>query len=110
MTEERRFRIKEIKKYDTDLTQNKKGIIFSCVLVACAALCHYCEYTTGNIIGHEGLMYSCGYLLHSINIVSCLSENNKLSKKIEQLKEDLGPLYEQYLNEYNQEVNKGRSR
>lgn len=115
MTEEkeRRFKIKQIEKYNGELDDRKRRIISSCLLIAGCALCQYGDYYKGyasDALELRNLVYGCGYLLHSINLADALIGKNKIKQKIEQLKEEFGPLYEQYLEEYNQEVNRGRGR
>ena len=106
MIEERRFKIQEIKKYEDDLTNSQNRMISCYLLISSTILLH-------NSSKHgypANLIFILAYIVHSINWIGAFKDRKKYVKKIEELKEEFGPLYEQYLEEYNQEVDRGRSR
>lgn len=106
MTEGRRFKIEEIKKYESKVSGSSDRMLSSYLLISGAILLH-----NSSELGYPAnLIYILVYIIHTMNWVDAFRDKKKYVKKIEELKEEFGPLYEQYLEEYEQEENRGRGR
>lgn len=106
MTEGRRFKIEEIKKYESKVSGSSDRMLSSYLLISGAILLH-----NSSELGYPAnLIYILAYIIHTMNWVDAFRDRKKYVKKIEELKEEFGPLYEQYLEEYDQEENRGRGR
>lgn len=106
MTEERRFKIEEIEKYKNKVDNSKDRMLSSYLLISGAILLH----NSSAAVYPANLIYILAYIIHTLNWVDAFRDKKKYVKKIEELKVEFGPLYEQYLEEYNQEENRGRGR
>ena len=106
MTEGRRFKIEEIKKYESKVSGSSDRMLSCYLLISGAILLH-----NSSELGYPAnLIYILAYIIHTMNWVDAFRDKKKYVKKIEELKEEFGPLYEQYLEEYDQEENRGRGR
>lgn len=109
MTEEKVFKIREIKRYTDEFDEKNREIANACLLICTTMLCHQASIEK-NLPDFTNIVFYASYLLHTYVIGQSFVERTKLKAKIDLLKEQFGPMYEQYLNEYKQEYGQGRNR
>ena len=109
MTEEKVFKIREIKRYTDEFDEKNREIASACLLICTTILCHQGSIEK-NLPDFTNIVFYASYLLHTYIIGQSFVGRTKLKAKIELLKEQFGPMYEEYLNEYNQEYGQGRNR
>ena len=122
MTEERRLKIQKIKKYEEELDSEKsKIVLFSLVLGIAALVSFTTKLNSAEYIFDNDLYFYCtnlgaevlanvGIALNSSNLMISITNRTKLKSKIDEIKEELGPLFGLYEEQYEQEENRGRGR
>lgn len=122
MTEERRLKIQKIKKYEEELDSEKsKIVLFSLVLGIAALVSFTTKLNSAEYIFDNDLYFYCtnlgaevlanvGIALNSANLMISITNRTKLKSKIDEIKEELGPLFDLYEEQYEQEENRGRGR
>ena len=122
MTEERRFKIQKIKKYEEELDSEKsKIVLFSLVLGIAALVSFTTKLNSAEYIFDNDLYFYCtnlgaevlaniGIALNSSALMISITNRTKLKSKIDEIKEELGPLFDLYEEQYEQEENRGRGR
>ena len=122
MTEERRLKIQKIKKYEEELDSEKsKIVLFSLVLGIAALVSFTTKLNSAEYIFDNDLYFYCtnlgaevlanvGIAVNSANLMISITNRTKLKSKIDEIKEELGPLYDLYEEQYEQEENRGRGR
>ena len=129
MNEERRLKIKEVKKYQNELSGEKYSIITSSLLLGTLAVTLFTAKDVGymyynemqNVLTDNSLrnyygslvaqiISTIGVAMNSANLMISITNRKKLKSKIDEIKEELGPLFDLYEEQYEQEENRGRGR